>query len=212
MSGSASAQDGGVVVEQVVAVVAGQPITMSELAFEARVALVQRGGTQAAVAPLDDSAMRSALDLSIGERLAAREADRLSAFQLEDEEVNKALARFREKLGAAVTLDGFLARYEMDIGQLATLLARSLRAERYLDGRVRLRAQVTEADVKRYYREHAAELKGDFLELRAMLREKLYRERYLELAKAEVAQMRKGADVRLIAAFVDGASPAEASP
>ncbi len=59
----------GTVIDRAVAVVDGQLITLSELEFEARVGLIQRGGTRGAEDPLNDEARRSALQLSIVERL-----------------------------------------------------------------------------------------------------------------------------------------------
>jgi hypothetical protein len=79
------------------------------------------------------------------------------------------------------------------------VLRRSLRAERALDGRVRLRAQVSEVEVRRYYDLHQPELVGTFEELRPSLRERLRRERYAVLVTEELARLRKAADVRLVA-------------
>jgi len=79
-----------------------------------------------------------------------------------------------------------------------------VRAERILDSRVRLRSQVSEVDLRRYYHAHAAELGGPYEAVREALRKKLVRERYTELAAAEFAQMRAHARVRRVAPFARG--------
>src|SRR5262249_47554751 len=156
-------------------------ITLSELVFEARVALIERGGLRGADAPLDDETLRSALQLSIAERLETNEADKLQAFPLEDEEVEAAYRAFHSRFQTEDAFNAFLARHEADPQQLKSLLARRLRAEKILDSKVRLRARVTEADARRYFEQHRKELGGNFEEVRDQIREKLFRERYSSL-------------------------------
>ena len=50
------------VLDRSVAQVDGRVITYSELQFEARILLVQAGGTEAAFAPLPDETLRKVLD------------------------------------------------------------------------------------------------------------------------------------------------------
>jgi hypothetical protein len=189
------------VIDRLVALVAGRTITLSELEFEARVALIQRGGMEAARAPLNDQALRSALDLAIGERLETEAADKLQAFHLEESEIESAVRDFRSKFRSDSELARFLARHEADEQQLAAVLARRLRAEKILDSKISLKARVSDAEVRRFYDEHRSELGGSFDEVRSSIREKLVRERYAALAREELRQIRKGADVRMIAPF-----------
>lgn len=174
-------------------------LTASELEFETRVALVQGGGVAAAEAPLDEKVLRSALDYAIGQRLQASEAEKLQVFALEEGEVDKALQQFEEKIGGRAELVDFLNRHEADLQMLGALMARALRAERILDSKIRLKAQVPDAEVRRYYDVHQHELGGGFDELRGPLKDKLVRERYQALAKAEMEQLRRNAKVRIIA-------------
>lgn len=202
----------GEVVERAVALVAGRVLTLSELEFEASVALIQRGGLQAAAARLDDEALRSALELAIGERLEIDAADKLQAFPIEEGEVDAALRAFRAKFETDADFAKFLQRHEVDVQELAAVLARKLRAEKILDSKIRLRARVSEADVRRYYEQHRSELSGSYEEMRSKLREKLVRDRYAALAREELVQIRKGVDVRLIAPFARAPSGGEALP
>jgi len=198
--GPTGAPDDGVI-DRAVALVAGRVITLSELEFEARVALINRGGLEAANAPLDNQALRSALELALGERLETAAADKLQTFQLEDGEIEAAVRRFKSRFPSSAELAGFLARYEADESQLAAVLARRLRAEKILDSKISLRARVSDAEIRRFYDEHRSELSGSYDEVRAQIRDKLVRDRYATLAREELLQVRKGADVRMIAPF-----------
>jgi hypothetical protein len=189
------------VIDRVVAIIEGQVLTLSELRFEARVALVQRGGVQALEAPLDEDTLRGALELIINQRVQVLNADRLQAFPAEPAEVQARLAAFQARVGGEAALHRFLARHDMDLNALEGVLARGLRAERILDSRIRLRAQVGETEVRRYFEQHATEYPSDYEAVRAAIREKLVRERYGVLAAEELAQVRASAQVRRVAPF-----------
>jgi hypothetical protein len=189
------------VVDRVVAVIEGQVLTLSELRFEARVALVQRGGMQALESPLDEDTLRGALDFIIHQRVQVLNADRLQAFPAEPAEVQVRLAAFQARVGGEAALGRFLARHDMDLAGLEQVLARGLRAERILDSRIRLRAQVGETEVRRYFEQHAAEYPAGYEAVRAAIRETLVRERYGALAAEELAQVRSSAQVRRVAPF-----------
>jgi hypothetical protein len=191
----------GRVLDRVVAVVESQVLTLSALEFEARVALIERGGVQAAEATLDEQTLKSALELALSQRVQVLDADRLQAFAADPQEVQARLARFVERIGGGPALQRFLARHEVDAEALLAVLERAVRAEHILDSRVRLRAQVSEAEVRRYYDAHAAELGRSYAMARAAVRERLVRERYAQLAQAELASLRRSPQVRRVAPF-----------
>ncbi len=191
----------GTVIDRAVAVVNGQLITLSELELEARVGLIQRGGVRGAEDPLNDEALRSALQLSIVERLETAEADKLHAFALEESEVEAAVREFRSRFESEAAFSRFLARNDVDQQQLGALLGRRLRAARVLDSKIRLRSSISDSESRRYFDEHRADLKLPYEEVREQIQQKLFRDRYNERVKAELKQMRKLADVRLIAPF-----------
>jgi hypothetical protein len=209
MAGQAVAGEAprGRVIDRVVAVIENQVLTLSELEFEARVTLVQRGGVRAAEAPLDEQTLRGALELAIGHRLLVAGADRLQAFQVERSEVEARLRAFRDRFESEPALLAFLARHDADLEQLTAVLERGVRAERILDSRIRLRAQVSEAEVRRYWEEHKATLGGPYESVRDALKEKLVREQYHRLAKDEFDQVRASARVRRVAPFAREALP-----
>jgi hypothetical protein len=189
------------VLDRVVAVVDDQVLTLSALEFETRVALVERGGIQASEAPLDEEVLRGALELALSQRVQVLDADRLQAFPADPQEVQARYARLVERFGGEPALQAFLARHEMETEGLFALLERSVRAEHILDSRIRLRAQVSEAEVRRYYEANAAQLGGSYELMRAAVRERLVRERYAELAQVELANVRRSALVRRVAPF-----------
>ncbi len=196
--------DDGAVIDRVVAVIDGTPITLSELEFEARVALIGRGAVRAATEALGRETLASALEYAISERLQADEANKLQAWRIEPAEVETALRAFRERFASAPEFDAFLAGQEADLQQLGSVLERGLRATRMLESKVRLRAQVTEAEIRGYFDAHRAELSGDYEDLRPALKEKLVRERYQKLVQAELEQLRRTHDVRRVARFEGG--------
>lgn len=192
---------GGRVIERVVAVIGNQVLTLSELEFETRVMLVQRGGVRAAEVSLDEQTLRGALELAINQRLLVEGADRLQAFQAERSEVEARLRAFRERFEDETALLAFLARHDADLEQLTAVLERGVRAERILDSRIRLRAQVSEAEVRRYWEAHKGTLGGPYEAVRDTLKERLFRERYGQLAKDEFKQVRDSARIRRVAPF-----------
>jgi hypothetical protein len=164
---------------------------------------------RAAHAPLDEATLRDALDLAIGQRLEVSEADKLQAYPLDEGDLDAALAAFQAKFSSPAEFTQFLARYEAEPSQLAAVLGRSLRTAKILDGKLRLRAQVSEAEVRRAYDEQVNLLgAGRFEEFRSSLRQKLSADKLKKLAAAELIQARKGADVRLIAPFARERKPA----
>jgi len=185
------------VLDRVVAQVDGQVITLSDLRFEARVALVERGGAALAETPLDEATLRSALELAIAQRAAITEADRLGSFQVDAADVETRVRAFEGRFPDHAALERFLSGSGADRGQLAEVLGRALRAERALDARVRLRAQVNEADVRRAW--EAAGSPGTFEQARTALREQLVRSRYEAAAREELAKLRAAAQVRIVA-------------
>ncbi|MCC6334273.1 MAG: hypothetical protein IT380_09835 [Myxococcales bacterium] len=195
----------GQVIDRAVASIEGQVITLSQLEFEARVLLVNAGAAAAAFAPLDHDALKASLNAIIDERLATLEADKLEAYPVEAEEVQKAIADFRARFESEAKFKEFLARNEADLQDVGRVLERSLRARRALEGKLRLRVQVTAEDV--------AAAKAVSPELKdvtdAMVKQRLVNERFQKLVKQELEAARRDVDVRLLGPFSpkSGAGP-----
>lgn len=193
----------GVVIDRAVASVDGKVITLTQLEFETRVQLVNRGGAEAAFAKLDSEDLKQGLQLAIAQRLATLEADRFEAYQLEVGELEKAVAEFRDRMGGEGRLQQFLDLQEADLADVGVILRRGIRASRALEGRLRLKANVTEAEARR--------AKADVVAWRSLpldtVRQLLARERFEKLVQQELAQARKVNDVRLLMAFPEGGAP-----
>lgn len=193
------------VIDRAVASVEGQVITLSQLEFEARVLLVNAGAIAAAFAPLDHEALTASLNAVIDERLATLEADKLEAYPVEAKEVEKAIADFRARFDSEARFRDFLVRNEADLADVGRLLERSLRARRALEGKLKLRVQVTSEDVAAA-RAAVPELK-DVAD--ALIKQRLVNERFQKLVKAELEAARRDVDVRLLGPFAPklGAGP-----
>jgi hypothetical protein len=193
---------GGRVIDQVVAVIEGQALTQSELEFETRVELIQRGALQAAFEPLDEEALRAGLEQAINVRLQVLSADRLEAFPAEKEEVEARLARFHDRFEREEAFKGFLARSGADVKMLTELLERQVRAARILDSRIRPRLQVvSDTDAQRYFQQHASEYPEGFPAVKLSIQNKLRQEQIARLAAEDVNQLRASAQIRRVAPF-----------
>jgi hypothetical protein len=178
-------------VDEVVAVVDAHSITLSELSAETRIHLVEQQGAQAAAADLDRGILAASLRRLVEERVILAEVDRLRLFDLDHVEVEGALARFRSRFPAPQAFDRFLARIEMTPDEVALVLARDLRVSRYLDNRLKLAAQVRDAELDEALRASPGADRG-------RLRQKMAREKYERLLEGLLADLRRRADVRIL--------------
>ena len=164
--------EGAVLVDSVVARVNRHPITQSQLDLEARLALAGHGELAAAQGPLTEPQLSSALDYWIDQLLLEDEAERLQLFEISDEEIHKAQRQLAARFPPAQPFQAFLDRFGISNEMLESALRRGLRAERYLDNKIRVQVQ------------------GGTSPAEAQ-----------EVAKELVAQLRARADIRLLASF-----------
>lgn len=156
---AAPAAPSGRVVEVVLATVQAsptrpvRPITLTRLREEARVALVARGGTEAAFGRLDAQALAASLEWLIDQVLVAEEADRLLVAEVGRDEAEEELRRFRARFAAPEEYQRFLDANDLAEDELAVTLARSLRVQRFVEGRVGQAVKVTEAEIDEYLRD-----------------------------------------------------------
>ena len=187
----------GRVLDRVVALVDGRVLSWSQLDFEARVMLIDRGGVDAATAPLDAATIQNALDLAIAQRAATAEADKLNAYPVEPAEIDQRLSAFESRFPTVAAFQAFLKAHDADRAALAEVLARALRTEKFIEGRVRLRSQVPESEVRKAWE---ADRGGQtWEEARGPLRDRMQRERAFVLAREALGQLRTSIPVRIIA-------------
>jgi len=96
------------VLDRVVALVDGRVLSWSQLDFEARVMLIDRGGVDAATAPLDASTLQNALDLAVAQRAATAEADKLNAYPVEPAEIDQRLRTFESRFPNTAAFQSFI--------------------------------------------------------------------------------------------------------
>ena len=185
------------ILDRVVALVDGRVLSWTQLDFEARVMLIDRGGVEAATAPLDAATLQNALDLAIAQRAATTEADKLNAYPVEPAEIDQRLRTFESRFPSAAAFEAFLKAHDADRAALAEVLARAVRTEKFIEGRVRLRSQVPESEVRKAW--EADKGGRTWEEARGPLRDRMQRERAYVLAREALAQLRTSIPVRIIA-------------
>jgi hypothetical protein len=207
---AAAESPGGRVIEEVVAVVrnpASAPprvVTLTKLTEEARVALVSRGATGAAIGSLDREALRAALDWLLDQMLLADDAARLRIDEVPHEQVLAELRRFAARFASAAEYQRFLAASELTEEELLVTLARTVRVQRYLDSRIGRAARVDEAEVDRWLAEHGAARSGA-AGIRDAARAEIAEERARVQVRELVAELRARADVRILERLRPGA-------
>lgn len=195
----------GELLDAVVALLDDTLITRGDLIFEARVEALRQGSTAAAWSPVDGAALARTLERSLGERLLSREAERLGVLPLGLQEREALVGRVEAQAGGPEALERFLARHGVDRVQLAALLERQVRASRALGSRLRVRAQVTEAEVRRHYASQAEALDRPYVEVRESLRVQLEQERAREVVVREQERLFSGARIRRLRELDPGA-------
>jgi hypothetical protein len=191
------------VLDRLVATVEKQPLLLSELELEARVALIGAGGLSAARDPLSDEVLAEVLEYVVGQRLAYLEADRLQVFAADEEEVQRSVSAFAGRFESPTRYREFLVKHEATEGHLAAILRRDLRVARFIDSKVKLSARVPEAELRRFYFAHEKDFaKQPYAKVREGIRALLTRERTKSLARAQLEELRVRGDVRRVAPFV----------
>lgn len=194
----------GRVVEAVVATVQAspilpvRPITLTRLREEARVALVARGASEAAFARLDGPALAAALEWLIDQTLVAEEADRLLVAEVGRDEVAAELRRFRIRFASAEEYARFLSANDMGEEELLATLARSLRVQRFVQGRVGQAVKVSETEIDDYLRGRGVGIEPSAARdaVRALLGER----KLAAEVKKIVAELRARATIRILLA------------
>src|SRR3954465_10358814 len=179
--------------DEVVAVVEARSITLSEVAAETRVRLVEAEGPAVANRPLPRRILAASLRKTIEERVVLSEMQRLKLFDLEPGEVEALLARLRARFPSRADYDAFLRGIELTEDEIGAILARELRVARYLDNRLKLAAQLRDSEL-----EEAARGQKLSPAARDELRRRLSQEKYQRLLSELLEDLRKRATVRVL--------------
>jgi len=142
------------IIDRLLAVVDGTPITQSDVSGATRLGLVDAPAVPDSVPPV--------LERLIERRLMLVEVDRYAPPDPADADVDRALEAVRARVGPTA-LDVILAQTGSGLDQLRRFLRDDLRILSYLQQRFGA-IQPTESDVAQYYRDHAAEFGGRSLQ------------------------------------------------
>ena len=189
--------------DEVVAVVEAHAITLSGLAAETRVKMVEAQGPAAADAVLDRRLLAASLRRIVEERVVLGEIERLKLFDLERSEVENLLARLRARFPSVQKYEAFTRSIELTEDEIGAILARELRVARYLDNRLKLAAELRESEI-----DEALAGRKLAKPARELLAQRLQKDKYLRLLGELLQELRKRADVRVL----DPLDPDEAGP
>jgi len=179
-------------VDEVVAVVDAHSVTLSELAAETRIRLVEQQGAQAASAPLDRRLLAASLRRLVEERVVLSEVERLKLFDLDRAEIDAAVARLRSRFATPEEWDAFARELELTDDEIGSILARELRVARYLDNRLKLAAQLRDSELEEAWKSQGS--RGD----RELLKQRLAKEKYERLLTQLLGELRRRAAVRIL--------------
>src|SRR5262249_58256214 len=161
------------------------------------VTLMAGGGGGGAPAPLEAAPTQTAPALPSAQRAATAEADKLNAYPVEPAEIDQRLRTFESRFPSTAAFDAFLKAHDADRAALAEVLARAMRTEKFIEGRVRLRSHVPESDVRKAW--EADKGGRTWEEARGPLRGRMQRERAYVLARGAPAQPRPSLPRRILA-------------
>jgi len=208
----AAVEPAGEVAEEIVAVVRNPPgaaprlVSLTRLTDEARIVLVSRGAAEAAFQAIDLPALRATLGWLIDQTLLSDDAARLRVAEVDRDGAAAELRRFRARFVDASAYARFLASAELSEEEVAAVLLRTLRVDRYLETRIGRGAAVADDEVQAYVRDH--ELAATTRAAREAVRARIAQGRVDAQVRALLAELRSRADVRVLDPAL--APPAEA--
>lgn len=192
----ASAIQGTQIIDRVLAVVGGQPITLSDVTAAIRLGLVKGASG-------DADQVQAALNALIERQLQLIEVNRYLPPEPSDAEIDARLAQIRARFDSQAALESTMK----DTGVLPALLRAhlrdDLRIESYLRQRFGASYQPGEEEVARYYRSHESEFIRNgvlrpYEDVREEARTRLVDDRTASLVRDWVAGLRRRADVTIL--------------
>ncbi len=139
--------------DRVLAVVAGDVITLSDVDAALTFGIVQASKGQ--------DATGAALTQLIDRQLMLGDVNRYSAPEADPGEVDRQIQAIRGRFRTPSDFEQALARTAMTEGRLRDMVQDTLRLQRYVDQRFAGAAQPTDEDVAAYYRDHPQEFTRD---------------------------------------------------
>ena len=183
------------IIDQVVAVVEGEVITLSDLQAAVQFGLVPTGKTGDRIA--------EALEPWIRRRLELGEVNRYAAPEPDEAVLARRVEMTHDRFGSPAKLAAALAATGMSEARLRNLIRDNLRIEQYVDQRFTAVPRPTDDEVARYYYEHEAELmaagrRPSPEEAQDLARQRLAEERRRSLVTDWLDRLRRRADVSIL--------------
>ncbi len=194
-----SVEDLGRLTESVVLVVGDRVVTRSELEIESRLVLVASGGVNAAFAELDAQTISSVQAYLVNQLLILQEVERLVVFEVDTGEASRELELLRQRFPSRQSFEIFLQSQDVTLERVRATLERNLRVKRYLDTRVKMSVNVTDADVGTFYEEHRDRFRDQPLErVQEVIRGYLFEQRYKDAVQDLMERLRRHGEVQVL--------------
>jgi len=180
------------IIDRILAVVAGEPITLSDVTAAVKLGFVPvAGGT--------DESLQTALNALIERQLQLIEVNRYLPPEPADATIDARLAELRARFAK----DAALEETGVTPAQLRARVRDDLRIESYLQQRFGAMYQPNEEEVARYYRSHEANFTRNgmlrsYNEVRDEALKRLVEERTASLVRDWTAGLRRRADVTVL--------------
>jgi hypothetical protein len=184
----------GVVLDRIAAVAGNRVVKLSNLDREIRITAFQNGEKP----DLSPKAKRKALERLIDQEMIRKEIESGQYPMAGEEEAKKLLGQLlSERYRSDPEVEAALLSYGITREQLLAKLRWQLTVLRFIDQRFRPGANVSDADVVAYYRQHATELNSPIENSRDRIRETLSGKKVDEQFESWLEQARKNVKVEV---------------
>ena len=182
--------------DRILAVVAGEPITLSDVTAATRFGLVKEPGTAA-------DRQQAALEALIDRHLQLIEVNRYLPPEPAAAEIDARVAQVRGRFASEAAFEAALQESGVSPAQLRARIRDTLRIEGYLHQRFGASYQPSDGEILRYYRAHEADFtKNGLLQpyeaVREDVRRRVSEERTDSLVRDWIAGLRRRGDVTIL--------------
>jgi hypothetical protein len=183
-------------IDRILAVVAGRPITLSDVTAAMRLGLVANAGEAG-------DGQQAALNALIDRRLQLVEVNRYLPPEPPAADIDGRVAQVRARFDSQEAFDRALEETGVTEAQLRAYVRDTLRIDGYLRQRFGASSQPSEDEILRYYRAHEAAFTANgtlqpFAAVRDEARRRVVEERTASLVRDWIAGLRRRGDVTIL--------------
>lgn len=189
-------------VDRVIATVAKDAITLSDLERQARVILILRGGPQALGGLNDAGFVASVMDFLTNQLLIVQEMRKQAGYAqgAGEDDAREELKKFVAKFADQAAYKQFLQLADISEDSIKDLLLKNLRVERFLETKSRQASQVTDEEAEDEFRKSPGQFPGKkFNEVAAQVKSFMMRARAEKFVREYLADLRQKYEVRVLA-------------